>query len=156
MFNIVLFEPCIPQNTGNIIRLCANSGARLHLIHPMKFHWDDRQLRRSGLDYHEFASVQHYDNWEHFQELMGQRRIWALTTRGQRSVFSASFNPNDVLLFGSESSGLSPAIHSQLDQAQKLRLPMHCHSRSLNLANAVAVVLYEAIRQNINTEKLTL
>lgn len=156
MFNIALFEPCIPQNTGNIIRLCANSGAQLHLIHPMKFRWDDRQLRRAGLDYHEFAAVRHYEHWEHFQRLMGSRRIWALTTKGQRSVFSANFAPEDVLLFGSESSGLSPAIHHQLAQAQKLRLPMQCHSRSLNLANAVAVVLYEALRQNIDTERLIL
>lgn len=156
MFHVVLYQPGIPQNTGNIIRLCANTGATLHLIHPLAFGWDDRQLKRAGLDYHEFARVQHHDHWAAWQQAQSESRVWALTTRGEHSVFSAAFRPGDALLFGNESRGLPPEIHGQLAPAQKLRLPMQAASRSLNLANTVAVVLYEALRQNINSESLNL
>lgn len=149
--HIALFQPQIPPNTGNIIRLCANTGAQLHIIHPTAFGWDDKRLRRAGLDYAEFASVQHHANWQAFAAYCAEKlplsRIWALTTRGTHSVFDASFTADDVLLFGSETAGLTEEIHQALTAAQKLRLPMQAHSRSLNLSNAVAVVLYEALRQ---------
>lgn len=146
--NIALFQPQIPPNTGNIIRLCANTGAKLHLIYPMGFVWDDKRLRRAGLDYQEFADIKHYrGGWQEFKCAFDLARIWALTTRGKKSVFDAVFNQDDVLLFGSETAGLSEEIHHDLSDARKLRLPMLAHSRSLNLSNAVAVVLYEALRQ---------
>lgn len=145
--NIALFQPQIPPNTGNIIRLCANTGAMLHIIHPTGFGWDDKQLRRAGLDYAEFAEVQHYQSWSIFAERFMAATIWALTTRAERSVFSARFSVDDVLLFGCETAGLSDEIHSAIPMSHKLRLPMQVHSRSLNLSNSVAVVLYEALRQ---------
>lgn len=149
--HLALFQPQIPPNTGNIIRLCANTGAQLHIIHPTAFGWDDKRLRRAGLDYAEFASVQHHDSWQDFAayvaQYLPQSRIWALTTRGTHSVFDARFAAKDVLLFGSETAGLSEEIHQALTSEQKLRLPMQAHSRSLNLSNAAAVVLYEALRQ---------
>lgn len=148
MFDIVLYSPRIPQNTGNIIRLCANTGASLHLIHPLGFAWEDKQLRRSGLDYHEFARVHHHADWATFLEAMPDRRIWALTTRATRSLYSAAFGSGDVLLFGNETSGLPEEIHRYCG-ARRLRLPMQAESRSLNLSNSVAVVLYEAIRQQL-------
>ncbi len=144
---IALFQPQIPPNTGNIIRLCANTGVALHIIHPTGFVWDDKRLRRAGLDYQEFASVRHYENWSAFAEAMKARRIWALSTRGKRSVYQASFEREDVLLFGSETAGLSEQVHSAIALENKLRLPMQADSRSLNLSNSVAVVLYEALRQ---------
>lgn len=149
--HLALFQPQIPPNTGNIIRLCANTGAQLHIIHPTAFGWDDKRLRRAGLDYAEFASVQHHDSWQDFAAYVArnlpQSRIWALTTRGTHNVFDARFAAEDVLLFGSETAGLSEEIHQALANEQKLRLPMQAHSRSLNLSNAAAVVLYEALRQ---------
>lgn len=149
--HLALFQPQIPPNTGNIIRLCANTGAQLHIIHPTAFGWDDKRLRRAGLDYAEFASVQHHDSWQDFAAYVAQHlpqsRIWALTTRGTHNVFDARFAAEDVLLFGSETAGLSEEIHQALSNEQKLRLPMQTHSRSLNLSNAAAVVLYEALRQ---------
>lgn len=156
MFEIALFNPCIPQNTGNIIRLCANTGAKLHLIYPMAFTWDDKKLKRSGLDYHEFAEVQHHQNWSAFYSAMNDKNIWALTTKGEKSAYSVSFQKGDVLLFGSESSGLSPEVHQTLSSEQKIKLPMQMQSRSLNLSNSVAIILYEAIRQNIQSETLIL
>ena len=152
MQHIALYQPQIAPNTGNIIRLCANTGAVLHLIHPLGFAWDDRRLRRAGLDYAEFADIRHHDDWAAFTADIAGRNIWALTTKGTRSLYDASIGAEDVLLFGSETAGLPENIHAALDPAQKLRLPMQETSRSLNLSNAVAVVLYEAIRQNLRAK----
>lgn len=150
MQHIALYQPQIAPNTGNIIRLCANTGAVLHLIHPLGFTWDDRRLRRAGLDYAEFAAIRHHDDWAAFVAAIAGRQLWALTTKGERSLFDATIGADDVLLFGSETSGLPPEIHAALAAPQKIRLPMQPCSRSLNLSNAVAVVLYEAIRQNLH------
>mgnify|MGYP001012506587 FL=1 len=149
MQHIALYQPQIAPNTGNIIRLCANTGAALHLIHPLGFTWDDRRLRRAGLDYAEFAAIRHHDDWAAFAQEIAGRPLWALTTKGERSLFDATIGADDVLLFGSETSGLPPFVHKSLAATQKIRLPMQPSSRSLNLSNAVAVVLYEAIRQNL-------
>ena len=149
MQHIALYQPQIAPNTGNIIRLCANTGAVLHLIHPLGFTWDDRRLRRAGLDYAEFAAIRHHDDWAAFAQEIAGRPLWALTTKGERSLFDAAIGADDVLLFGSETSGLPPFVHKSLAATQKIRLPMQPSSSSLNLSNAVAVVLYEAIRQNL-------
>ena len=149
MQHIALYQPQIAPNTGNIIRLCANTGAVLHLIHPLGFTWDDRRLRRAGLDYAEFAAIRHHDDWAAFAQEIAGRPLWALTTKGERSLFDATIGADDVLLFGSETSGLPPFVHKSLAATQKIRLPMQPSSRSLNLSNAVTVVLYEAIRQNL-------
>ena len=149
MQHIALYQPQIAPNTGNIIRLCANTGAVLHLIHPLGFTWDDRRLRRAGLDYAEFAAIRHHDDWAAFAQEIAGRPLWALTTKGERSLFDAAIGADDVLLFGSETSGLPPFVHKSLAATQKIRLPMQPSSRSLNLSHAVAVVLYEAIRQNL-------
>lgn len=149
MQHIALYQPQIAPNTGNIIRLCANTGAVLHLIHPLGFTWDDRRLRRAGLDYAEFAAIRHHDDWAAFAQEIAGRPLWALTTKGERGLFDAAIGADDVLLFGSETSGLPPFVHKSLAATQKIRLPMQPSSRSLNLSNAVAVVLYEAIRQNL-------
>lgn len=149
MFHIVLVQPEIPPNTGNVIRLAANTGCRLHLIEPLGFDMDDRQLRRAGLDYHEYASVRRHSHWDAF--LTAERppvlRMFALTTRGSRSAFEARFAPDDWLVFGSETAGLPPALREQFPPAQRLRLPMRGGQRSLNLSNAVAVTVFEAWRQ---------
>mgnify|MGYP000211511567 FL=1 len=147
MFNIVLFEPEIPANTGNIIRLCANTGAALHLIKPLGFELDDKKLRRAGLDYHEWADIKEYENIEDFLTMMSDKNIYALTTKGQQCYSKTSFKDGDVLMFGPETRGLPPSILDSLPDAQKLRLPMLPASRSLNLSNTVAVTLYEAWRQ---------
>lgn len=152
MQHIALYQPQIAPNTGNIIRLCANTGAVLHLIHPLGFAWDDRRLRRAGLDYAEFADIRHHDDWAAFTADIAGRNIWALTTKGERSLYDATIGADDVLLFGSETAGLPPFIHAELENTQKIRLPMRPTSRSLNLSNAVAVVLYEAIRQNLRAK----
>ena len=149
MQHIALYQPQIAPNTGNIIRLCANTGAVLHLIHQLGFTWDDRRLRRAGLDYAEFAAIRHHDDWAAFAQEIAGRPLWALTTKAERSLFDAAIGADDVLLFGSETSGLPPFVHKSLAATQKIRLPMQPSSRSLNLSNAVAVVLYEAIRQNL-------
>lgn len=149
MQHIALYQPQIAPNTGNIIRLCANTGAVLHLIHPLGFTWDDRRLRRAGLDYAEFAAIRHHDDWAAFAQEIAGRPLWALTTKAERSLFDAAIGADDVLLFGSETSGLPPFVHKSLAATQKIRLPMQPSSRSLNLSNAVTVVLYEAIRQNL-------
>ena len=149
MQHIALYQPQIAPNTGNIIRLCANTGAVLHLIHPLGFTWDDRRLRRAGLDYAEFAAIRHHDDWAAFAQEIAGRPLWALTTKGERSLFDAAIGADDVLLFGSETSGLPPFVHKSLAATQKIRLPMQPSSSSLNLSNAVAVVLSEAIRQNL-------
>lgn len=147
MFDVALFQPNIAQNTGNIIRLCANTGARLHLIHPMNFAWDDKKLRRAGLDYHEFTQVTHHESWASFYAWSSGRRILALTTKATQSAFAAKFHLDDILLFGNETSGLSAEVHSIIAHEHKFKLPMVKESRSLNLSNAAAIVLYEAIRQ---------
>jgi tRNA (cytidine/uridine-2'-O-)-methyltransferase len=147
MFNIVLFEPEIPPNTGNIIRLCANTGAALHLIEPLGFLLDDKKLRRAGLDYHEFASVKKYRNFADFCAQVKPTRIFAISTKGKTCYSEVSFHPNDAFLFGPETRGLPTKILDNFSPEHILRIPMLPHSRSLNLSNAVAVVLYEALRQ---------
>jgi tRNA (cytidine/uridine-2'-O-)-methyltransferase len=147
VFHIVLFEPEIPPNTGNIIRLCANSGSKLHLIHPLGFKLDDKRLRRAGLDYHEWADVGEYASLNQFLEKVKPERLFACTTKGQRNYAAVSFTPGDALLFGPESRGLPAELLQALDPAQRIRIPMKPESRSLNLSNAVALILYEAWRQ---------
>ena len=149
MFNIVLVEPEIPPNTGNVIRLAANTGCRLHLIEPLGFSMEDRQLRRAGLDYHEYAPVIRHPNWPAFMalETPAPERLFALTTRATCGVFEAQFQAGDWLVFGSETRGLSDAIHAAFASNQCLRLPMRSGQRSLNLSNAVAVTVFEAWRQ---------
>ena len=147
MFHVALYQPEIPPNTGNIIRLCANSGAQLHLIHPLGFELDDRRLRRAGLDYHEWAAVQQHDDLSAFMEQRAGGRIFALTTRGTICYADVAYRPGDTLLFGPETRGLPQEVLDDLPEGQRLRVPMRPHNRSLNLSNAVAVVLYEAWRQ---------
>lgn len=147
MLHVVLFEPEIPPNTGNIIRLCANTGFQLHLVEPLGFDFDDKKLRRAGLDYHEFAAVQVHKDLKAALEVIQPQNIWALTTKGTRNYCDAEFLPGDVLLFGPETRGLPPEVRESLPQETLLRLPMKEESRSLNLSNACAVVVYEAWRQ---------
>lgn len=147
MFNIVLFEPEIPPNTGNIIRLASNTGCRLHLVQPLGFTLEDRQLRRAGLDYHEYASVQVYENWEKFMKAQQPARLFALSTKGSQRYCDEAFRAGDFLLFGPESRGLPAERRAAAEVTRVLTLPMLPHSRSLNLANSVAVVVYEAWRQ---------
>ena len=148
MFHIVLFQPEIPPNTGNIIRLCANSGATLHLIQPLGFTLDDKRLRRAGLDYHEFASVQQYASLDDFTAQCQPNRLFAFSTKGQHSYSDTHYQPGDALLFGPESRGLPSEILNQLSAGHILRIPMLKNSRSLNLSNTVAIALFEAWRQN--------
>lgn len=150
MFHIVLVEPEIPPNTGNIIRLAANTGCTLDLIEPLGFSMEDRQLRRAGLDYHEYASVQRHTNWEAFLKTQQPppNRLFALTTKGTRTVHAVNFLPGDWLVFGAETRGLPPEIRESLDPVQWLKLPMMRGQRSLNLSNAVAITVYEAWRQH--------
>ncbi len=147
MFNIVLFEPEIPPNTGNIIRLCANTGSQLHLIKPFGFTWDDKRLRRAGLDYQEVVSVKHYDHYQLFIETEQPTRLLALTTKGMLAHSKVHYCANDYLLFGPETRGLPDSILNTLPIQLKIRIPMQANSRSMNLSNAVSVVLYEAWRQ---------
>jgi tRNA (cytidine/uridine-2'-O-)-methyltransferase len=146
MIHIALYEPEIPPNTGNIIRLCANTGARLHLIEPLGFDLEDKKLRRAGLDYHEFASVARYENFEAFLQQHQDRRIWACTTKANQYYHQVSFKDEDVLLLGPESRGLPQKIRDRLINTQ-IKLPMLDNSRSLNLSNATAIMLFEALRQ---------
>lgn len=147
MFNIVLFEPEIPPNTGNIIRLCANTGCQLHLVEPLGFDLDDKRLRRAGLDYDEWASVRVHRDWQACREALSAHRHFALSTRGVTCYGEARFEPGDALLFGPETRGLPVEIINGLAKPQRLRIPMLPHSRSLNLSNSVAIVVYEAWRQ---------
>lgn len=148
MFHIVLHCPEIPPNTGNIIRLAANTGAVLHLVEPLGFALDEKRLRRAGLDYREMAAVHLHQDWaECKRTLPVDAQIYALTTRGTVGYHTVQFKAGDVLLFGSETSGLPASIHEELSANQKLRLPMRSDSRSMNLSNTVAVVLFEALRQ---------
>lgn len=147
MFEVVLYQPEIAPNTGNVIRLCANTGARLHLIEPLGFELDDRRLRRAGLDYHEYASVQVHQDLETCLAQLGPRRRFACSTRGTAHYHEVRYRSDDVLLFGPETRGLPQSLLDELPPEQVLRLPMRAHSRSLNLSNTVAVVVYEAWRQ---------
>ncbi|PLR31189.1 tRNA (uridine(34)/cytosine(34)/5-carboxymethylaminomethyluridine(34)-2'-O)-methyltransferase TrmL [Chimaeribacter coloradensis] len=147
MLNIVLFEPEIPPNTGNIIRLCANTGFHLHLIEPLGFTWDDKRLRRAGLDYHEFASIRKHADYAQFVAQEQPARLFALTTKGTPAHSAVSYQAGDYLLFGPESRGLPADILNALPAEQKIRIPMQPNSRSMNLSNAVSVVVYEAWRQ---------
>lgn len=147
MFHIVLYEPEIPSNTGNIIRLCANTGAKLHLIQPLGFQLEDKKLRRAGLDYHEWAEVKEYPSLPAFIESFHPKRLFALSTKARKSISEFAFQPEDAFLFGPESRGLPASILTGLGPESTLYLPMRPESRSLNLSNTVAVVLYEAWRQ---------
>lgn len=147
MFRIALFEPEIPPNTGNIIRLCANTGCELHLIEPLGFELDDKRLRRAGLDYSEWASLQTHSNWPSFCDELGDSRIFAATTHATRHYAEVNYQPGDTILLGPETRGLPREILQQLGQEHCLRIPMRDHSRSLNLSNAAAIIIYEAWRQ---------
>ncbi|MEJ2455345.1 MAG: tRNA (uridine(34)/cytosine(34)/5-carboxymethylaminomethyluridine(34)-2'-O)-methyltransferase TrmL [Candidatus Thiodiazotropha sp.] len=147
MFHVVLYEPEIPPNTGNIIRLCANSGSKLHLIHPLGFRLDDKRLRRAGLDYHEWAEVREHASLEAFEEAVKPQRLFACTTRGHRCYAEVDYRPEDALLFGPETRGLPQALLDRLPAEHCLRIPMLPNSRSLNLSNAAALMVYEAWRQ---------
>jgi tRNA (cytidine/uridine-2'-O-)-methyltransferase len=147
MLNVVLVHPEIPPNTGNIIRLCANTGVMLHLIEPLGFPIDHAKMRRAGLDYHEFTSLNLYADWQDFLTKIQPKRLWALTTKGTSSPFNISFADGDYFVFGSETAGLPPAIRESFPKEHLLRLPMRPDNRSLNLSNSVAIVVYEAWRQ---------
>lgn len=144
---VVLYQPEIPPNTGNIVRLCANTGAELHLIEPLGFDWDDRKLRRAGLDYHEFASVSRHASLADFQRCHTDGLTYAFSTKGRTGYTEAQFGAHDALLFGPETRGLPDEVLDRMTPDQILRIPMQRESRSLNLANAVAIALYEAWRQ---------
>ena len=148
MFRVVLYQPEIPPNTGNIIRLCANTGSSLHLIHPVAFDLDDKRMRRAGLDYHEYAAVKEHADFENWRESVSGGRIFACTTKGATCYTDVQFSPGDHLLFGPESRGLPAEVLDSLPSEQRIRIPMLPESRSLNLSNSVAVILYEAWRQN--------
>ncbi len=147
MLQIVLYQPEIPPNTGNIIRLCANTGFQLHLIRPLGFELDDKRLRRAGLDYHEFASVRVHESLEAYLSSERPQRVFACTTRGQRHYSEVAYRKGDALLFGPETRGLPQEVLDSLPAENRLRLPMLPQSRSLNLSNAVAVFVYEAWRR---------
>ena len=150
MFHVVLVEPEIPPNTGNVIRLCANTGAQLHLVEPLGFPLDDAKMRRAGLDYHDYASMKVHKDWDAFlrDAQPDTSRMFALTTHGSAPFAEVQFQPGDVFVFGAESRGLDPALRASFPPAQRIRLPMMPGNRSLNLSNTVAVVVYEAWRQN--------
>ncbi len=147
MLDIVLYQPEIPPNTGNIIRLCANTGFALHLIRPLGFDLDDKKLRRAGLDYREFQALQIYDDWEHYRSTKPQQVLYGLSTKGYRSYADVTYCENDALVFGPETRGLPRTIRTDIGEQQLLKLPMLANSRSLNLSNATAIVAYEAWRQ---------
>ncbi|SJM96232.1 putative rRNA methylase [Crenothrix polyspora] len=147
MFHIVLYEPEIPANTGNIIRLCANAGAQLHLIKPLGFELDDKRLRRAGLDYHEWVCVKQHDSLAQFMASEHPQRLFALTTKAQQVVSDIAFQAQDAFLFGPETRGLPADVLADVSADKCLYLPMQAESRSLNLSNTVAIVLYEAWRQ---------
>ena len=147
MFDVILYQPEIPPNTGNIIRLCANTGMRLHLVKPLGFSLDDRQMRRAGLDYHEYAAVEVYDDWAACAAHFRDRRVFAVSTKGSQRYDVNHYGPGDAFLFGPETRGLPSDLLAQFPGDRRIRLPMRPESRSLNLSNAVAVVVYEALRQ---------
>jgi len=145
MFHCVLYQPEIPPNTGNIIRLCANTAVKLHLIHPLGFALTDKHLKRAGLDYHQWALIQEHTGFEAFQEQVQPQRLWACSTRGQQCYADLNYQPGDAFLFGPETRGLPSALFRQATAV--IRIPMQPGQRSLNLANAVAIIIYEAWRQ---------
>jgi tRNA (cytidine/uridine-2'-O-)-methyltransferase len=149
MIRVVFFEPEIPPNTGNAIRLCANAGAELHLIRPLGFDVDDRQLKRAGLDYHEYARLQIHDDWHDFLETvqLNPARLFAFTTKATSLYTEIQYAPGDTFVFGPETRGLSASFLEKIPNGQRLRIPMQPHNRSLNLSNAAAVAVYEAWRQ---------
>ena len=147
MFDVVLYQPEIPGKTGNIIRLCANTGVTLHLVKPLGFTMTDKQMKRAGLDYHEYAPMQIHDNWEACREKLQDRRCFAVTTKGSTRYTDIKFAEGDVFIFGPETRGLPPEMLDLLTPERRLRLPMRRHSRSLNLANSAAVLVFEAWRQ---------
>jgi tRNA (cytidine/uridine-2'-O-)-methyltransferase len=147
MFHVILYEPEIPPNTGNVIRLAANTGAHLHLVEPLGFSIEDRQLRRAGLDYHEYADMRVHKDWSSCLEALGGARLFACTTKGGTRHTSPAYGPGDAFLFGRETRGLPDEILAGVPEERRLRLPMRPGNRSLNLSNAVAVVVFEAWRQ---------
>jgi tRNA (cytidine/uridine-2'-O-)-methyltransferase len=147
VLRIVLFEPEIPPNTGNIIRLCANTGCSLHLIEPLGFDLEDKKMRRAGLDYREFAAIQLYPDLASFSEQHGRPRMFAVTTKGDTAYHEVTYQAGDALLFGPETRGLPRDVLDQLGAAHCIRIPMKAQSRSLNLSNAAALVVYEGLRQ---------
>ncbi len=148
MFHIALYQPEIPPNTGNIMRLCANTGCTLHLIHPLGFDLDTKKLRRAGMDYRDTAQVQEHNSYEALLEQLQPQRILAMTTKGSSHYTTQQFQTNDLILFGPETRGLPDSILDSLPPTQRLRIPMYKDSRSMNLSNSVAVLLYEALRQH--------
>ena len=150
MFHVVLVNPEIPPNTGNIIRLCANTGVQLHLIEPLGFPLDDSKMKRAGLDYHDYATMKVHKHWDAFiaDTQPDPARMFAMTTHGSRPFAELSFLPGDVFVFGSETRGLDPELRNSFPGEQRIRLPMRPDNRSLNLSNTVAVVVYEAWRQH--------
>ena len=153
MFNVVLYRPEIPPNTGNVIRLCANTGAHLHLVHPLGFEWDDARVKRAGLDYHEFAKVQHHQSWEACREALKDSRLFAVETRNGSRYDKVAFEPGDSFVFGQETAGLPAQIMDEFPSERRVWLPMQPNNRSLNLSNSVAVMVFEAWRQNNFAEK---
>lgn len=147
MLDVVLFQPQIPPNTGNIIRLCANTGFNLHLIEPLGFDLDDKKLRRAGLDYHEFAAIKRHTSYEDFVEAEQPNRVLAITTKATNYYGDVNFTEGDYLLFGSETAGLPDQVRDQIPDQDKIRIPMIEGSRSMNLSNATSVIIYEAWRQ---------
>jgi tRNA (cytidine/uridine-2'-O-)-methyltransferase len=148
MFNIVLFEPEIPPNTGNIIRLCANTGAHLHLIHPLGFDMDEKSLRRAGLDYIDQLIIHHYDNFQDYIEKHGTESLYAISTKGSQTYSDCEINKGDSFIFGPETRGLPKKILDKFKSDTILRIPMLKNSRSLNLSNSASIIVYEALRQN--------
>ena len=147
MFHLALYQPCIAPNTGNIIRLAANTGCQLHLIEPLGFDLEEKKLRRAGLDYHEYARVQRHPDFAAFSSAVAGKRLLACTTKGSRYYHELRYQADDVLLFGNETSGLPAEVLASIAAEQRLRIPMQPNNRSLNLANAVAIVSYEGWRQ---------
>lgn len=147
MLHVILHNPRIPPNTGNIIRLTANTGFLLHLIEPLGFDFAEKQLRRAGLDYHDLAKVQRHKNYAAFLDAVQPERVFAVTTKGQVHYTDIEFRAGDALLFGSETDGLPPAVMDSVEPQQRIRIPMQENNRSLNLSNSVAIVMYEAWRQ---------
>lgn len=147
MFAVVLYQPEIPPNTGNIIRMCANTGAELHLVEPLGFDLSDKHCRRAGLDYHEYASIVRHPDWNSCLTALGHRRMFAMTTKGSRNLFTVNLEQDDVFVFGQETAGLPADIRDSFPEDRRLRLPMQAGQRSLNLSNAAAVTIFEAWRQ---------
>ncbi len=147
MFHVVLYQPEIPPNTGNVIRLCANAGAQLHLIHPLGFQWDSARVRRAGLDYHELTHIQHHDSWTACVATLPTQRIFAVDNPGKARYDQVAFRAGDVFVFGQETRGLPNSVIETIAEDRRLELPMQPNNRSLNLSNSVAIMVYEAWRQ---------